>query len=395
MTIKRIDQLPLAGKRVFCRVDFNVPLNDRGEVADDTRIRAALPTLRQVLEAGGHLICASHLGRPKGKVVAGLRMEPVGARLAELLGGDYRVLVTDEPAGDGARRVVAEMGDKDVVLLENLRFDPGETSNGDGFARELAAMADVYVNDAFGTAHRAHASTVGMVAHVDCRGAGLLMMREVEALGRLLGDVERPFVALLGGAKVSDKVAVVEHLLQRVDGLAIGGAMANTFIAAQGGQLGASMVEKDSLDVARRVLDKAERRGVELLLPVDAVTGPSIDAPEGQVEPANAISEGQMALDIGPETRAAFRDKLLAAKTVFWNGPMGVFESPAFSAGTFEMARAIADSGAFSVVGGGDSVAAIQRSGLADSITHISTGGGASLEFVEGKQLPGLRALEE
>jgi phosphoglycerate kinase len=394
MAITWVDKLPLKGQRVFCRVDFNVPLDSQQRVTDDTRIRESMPTIRHILSAGGRLILASHLGRPKGKPNAAMRMEPVGARLAELLGKDHRVLVTDEPAGDGARKVIADMREGDVVLLENLRFHPGEEKNDESFAKALAALADGYVNDAFGTAHRAHASTVGMIPLMKFKGGGFLMKKEVEFLGRLLGAVERPYVALLGGAKVSDKVAVLENLLARVNVICIGGAMANTFLKARGGDVGASKIEEESLDVARRILDGAAKRGVEVVLPVDAVAAKSLEESSGSVVPADHVPADLMALDIGPKTREAFTAKLRAAKTIFWNGPMGVFEKPPFAAGTMEVARAVATSGGLSVVGGGDSVSAVKKSGLADKISHISTGGGASLEFVEGKKLPGLAALE-
>jgi phosphoglycerate kinase len=394
MAIKWVDQLALGGKRVLCRVDFNVPLDDNQNVTDDTRIRAALPTLRHILESGGKLICCSHLGRPKGKVVPGLRMEPVGAKFAELLGGDHRVLVTDEPAGDGARRVVQEAREGDVVLLENLRFNPGEKKNDPAFAKELAGMAEAYVNDAFGTAHRAHASTAGVVPLLEIRGGGFLIKKEIEFLGKLLGDVDRPYAALLGGAKVSDKVKVLDNLIPRVNQLIIGGAMANTFIKAQGGELGASKVEEDSLDAARRIIDSAKKRDVEVVLPVDALVADSLDAPKGEVVPADKVPAGKMALDIGPETRALFAEKLRAARTIFWNGPMGVFENEPFAGGTLDAARAVAESSAVSVVGGGDSASAVKKSGYADRISHISTGGGASLEFVQGETLPGIAALE-
>jgi phosphoglycerate kinase len=394
MAIRWVDELSVGGKRIFCRVDFNVPLDEQQRVTDDTRIRAALPTVRHILEKGGMPICASHLGRPKGKVVPELRMEPVGARLAELLGGEHRVLVTDEPVGDGARGVVAGMREGDVVLLENLRFHPGESKNDAGFAKELAGLADGYINDAFGTAHRAHASTAGMVAHVSLKGAGFLMKKELEFLGRLLGEVERPYAALLGGAKVSDKIGVLENLLSRVNLLLVGGAMANTFVKARGGELGASKVEEDSVAAARKIIELAGQKGVELLLPVDVLAAASLDATEADVVPADKVPAGMMALDIGPQTRAAFADKLQGAKTIFWNGPMGVFEKATFAGGTLAAAEAVAASEALSVVGGGDSVSAVKKSGFADRISHISTGGGASLEFVEGKTLPGIAALE-
>ena len=394
MAITWVDELPLEGKRVFCRVDFNVPLDGQQRVTDDTRIRAAIPTLKHILQRGGKLICASHLGRPKGKVVEELRMEPVGACLAELLGSDHRVLVTDEPVGDGARKVVADMREGDVVLLENLRFEAGEKKNDPAFAKALAAMADGYVNNAFGTAHRAHASMVGLIPFVEFYGGGFLIKKEVEFIGRLLGDVDRPFLALLGGAKVSDKIGVMENLINRVDALLVGGAMANTFIKARGGEVGASRVEDDSLELARRIMDKAAAKNVDLLLPLDARVADSLDATEYQEVDADRVPADKMALDIGPRTSAIFGERLAAAETVFWNGPMGVFENDAFAQGTMAAAQSIADSGALSVVGGGDSVAAVKKSGLQDKISHISTGGGASLEFVEGKTLPGLAILE-
>ncbi|MCC6746462.1 MAG: phosphoglycerate kinase [Deltaproteobacteria bacterium] len=394
MAIKRVDGLPITGKRVFCRVDFNVPLDDQLRVTDDTRVVASLPTIRHVLDAKGKLILASHLGRPKGKPNPKYRMEPVGAVLAKHLGDGYRVLAIDEVVGDGARKLVTDMREGDVVLLENLRFHPGEEANDDAFSRQLASLADVYVNDAFGTAHRAHASTVGMVSQLAARGAGFLMMQEVEALGRLLKDPPRPFAALLGGAKVADKIGVLENLIKRVNVLLVGGAMANTFLKARGGLVGASLVEDDYLDVARRISAAAEKAGVALHLPVDLVCGTGLDQPAQATVPAGEVSGDLMALDIGPKTRSLFEAQLGQAKAIFWNGPMGVFERPAYAEGTLAMAKAVAASGAFSVVGGGDSVAAVQQSGLAPRITHISTGGGASLEFIEGKALPGITALE-
>jgi phosphoglycerate kinase len=394
MSITWVDKLPLGGKKVFCRVDFNVPLDDQLRVTDDTRIRESLPTIRHILKAGGKPVCASHLGRPKGKPNPKLRMEPVGAKLAELLGRDYQVLVTDEPTGDGPRKVVADMREGDVVLLENLRFHPGEEKNDEGFAKALASLADGYVNDAFGTAHRAHASTVGMIPFVAFKGGGFLMKKEVEFLGLLLSKVDRPYVALLGGAKVSDKVAVLENLLSRVDVLLIGGAMANTFLKARGADVGASKVEEASLETARRIMERAAKQGVELVLPVDVVVAASLEETKTQVVPADQVPGGLLSLDIGPRTCAAFGERLRGAKTIFWNGPMGVFEKEPFANGTLEAAQAVAASGAISVVGGGDSVSAVKKSGLSDKITHISTGGGASLEFVEGKALPGLKALE-
>jgi len=395
-TIKSVKDLPLSGKRVFVRVDFNVPLTPARGVADDTRIREALPTLKHVLAQGGKLILCSHLGRPKGKPEDKQKysLEPVGARLAELLGAPYEVVLTDEPVGDGARKVVADQREHQVVLLENVRFNPGEEKNDEAFAKALASYADVYVNDAFGAAHRAHASTVGMVKYVPVKGAGFLMLKEIEALGKLLGEVERPFVAVLGGAKVSDKIAVLENLAGRVDAILIGGAMANTFLRAQGHNLGASKIEEDRLDMARSFLEKAAARKTEVLLPVDLVVAESLEAPKGETCKASAVPEGKMALDIGPATVEAYSKRLAGARTIFWNGPMGVFEKQPFAIGTMAIAKAVASAKAFSVVGGGDSVAAVNQSGVASSLSHISTGGGASLEMLEGKVLPGIKALE-
>jgi phosphoglycerate kinase len=389
--IKSIADLPIEGRRVFIRVDFNVPLTPAKGVADDSRIRASVPTIKHAIERGARVVLASHLGRPKG-VTPGLSLEPVGARLAELLGKE--VLLTDEAVGDGARKVVSDLRDGDVALLENLRFFAGEEANDDGFARQLSSYADVYVNDAFGTAHRAHASTAGMIKYVQEKGAGFLMQKEVEFLGRLLGDVERPYLAVVGGAKVSDKIAVLENLLGRVDAFLIGGAMANTFLKAKGGDVGKSRVEEDKLALARAFLAKAELRKVEVLLPSDAVAAASLDATEGQAVRADKVPAELMALDIGPQAAAGFADRIARARTVFWNGPMGVFEKKPFAAGTLAVAKAVAACKGLTVVGGGDSVAAVNEMGVAGQIKHISTGGGASLEFIEGKTLPGIAALE-
>ncbi len=392
MTIRSVKELVVDGKRVFLRVDFNVPLTPARGVADDARIRASLPTIRDLVDRGARLVLASHLGRPKGGPDPKYSLEPVGARLADLLGQD--VLLTDEPVGDGARKVVSDLRDGQVALLENLRFHPGEEQNDDGFARALASYADVYVNDAFGTAHRAHASTVGMIRHVAEKGAGLLMLKEIDFLQRLLGDVEKPYIAVIGGAKVSDKIAVLESLASRVDKMLIGGAMANTFLKAQGHGVGKSKVEEDKLALARSFLKKVDERGVPVLLPRDVVASTSMDG-EGRTTPLAGLDPEEMALDIGPETIRGFADELASARTIFWNGPMGVFEKPAFSKGTFGVARAVAGNRrAMSVVGGGDSVAAVEQAGVSESISHLSTGGGASLEFVEGKTLPGIAALE-
>ncbi len=389
--IARLEDLPVDGRRVFCRLDLNVPLEE-GRFRDDTRIRAALPTLRHLVENGARVVAASHLGRPKGQYRPELSLEPVAARLAELL--DREVIFSHETVGDGPKKQVGDLKPGQIMLLENLRFHPGETANDPEFARELAALADVYVNDAFGTAHRAHASTVGMVSLVEHKGAGRLMFRELEFFGKLLTAPERPFVAILGGAKVSDKIGVVRNLLRLVDVLLVGGAMANTFLAARGVDMGASKVERDKLAVAREVLQAAEARGVTLVLPEDVVVAESLEAPSGRTVSVKDVDEGDMALDIGPATVERFRQEIARARTIFWNGPMGVFESEPFAAGTVAVARAVADSPAMSVVGGGDSVAAVNAAGVADGIDHISTGGGASLELMEGKELPGIAALK-
>jgi phosphoglycerate kinase len=393
MPVKTISELDIAGRRVFIRVDFNVPLTPAGGVSDDTRIRESLPTIRLAIEKGARVVLASHLGRPKGKPDKKYTLEPVAARLAELIGAE--VTLTDEPVGDGARKVVNDLRAGAVALLENLRFSPGEEANDEAFSRALASYADVYVNDAFGTAHRAHASTVGIAKVVADKGMGLLMEREVKFLGKLLGDVERPFVAIIGGAKVSDKIGVLENLLGRVDQLLVGGAMANTFLKAKGGKMGRSLVEEDKLALARSFLKKAEEANVDELLPRDVVAAAGTKSESGRVVQAMAVPDDLAALDIGPETSRGFADAIARAKTIFWNGPMGVFESEPFAGGTLAVAQAVANAkGALSVVGGGDSVAAVHKCGVADKITHISTGGGASLEFLEGKKLPGLAALE-
>jgi phosphoglycerate kinase len=393
MGIKTISELDIAGRRLFIRVDFNVPLTPEGKVSDDTRIRESLPTIKLAIEKGARVVLASHLGRPKGRVDKKYTLEPVASRLAELIGAD--VTLTDEPVGDGARKVVNDLHAGQVALLENLRFSPAEEANDEAFARALASYADVYVNDAFGAAHRAHASTVGMTKFVSEKGMGLLMEREVKFLGKLLGEVERPFVAIIGGAKVSDKIGVLDNLLGRVDQVLIGGAMANTFLKAKGGKLGRSLVEDDKLALARAFLKKAAEANIDVLLPRDVVAAAGTKSESGRVVQAMAVPEDLAALDIGPETARGFADAIARAKTIFWNGPMGVFESEPFAAGTLAIAQAVAGAtGALSVVGGGDSVAAIHKSGLGDKITHISTGGGASLEFLEGKKLPGLAALE-
>lgn len=389
--------LTLAGRRVFMRVDFNVPIKN-GEIGDDTRIRSAVPTIRLALEKGATVILASHLGRPKGKPNPEFTLRPVAAHLAALLGRP--VAFAPDCIGEAAASVIAA-NPGGVILLENLRFYKEEEANDAGFARALAALADVYVNDAFGAAHRAHASTEGITHHVKEKAAGLLMDAEVTYLGKALNNPDRPFVAILGGAKVSDKLEVIENLLGKVDALLIGGAMAYTFLKARGVATGTSLVEADLLDTATRLDALAQKRGVRLELPIDHVVAPAFaaDAPTRTIDidspslPTNGSIGNDMGLDIGPKTVAHYSEIIAAAKTVVWNGPMGVFEMPAFAAGTMGVAQAVANVHGTTIIGGGDSVAAVAQAGVADRMTHISTGGGASLEFLGGQVLPGVAAL--
>ncbi len=384
----------LTNKRVFIRVDYNVPLDKKtGAITDDSRIRESLPTIKIAVEAGAKVILASHLGRPKPGKHDGLSLEPCGARLSELTG--YEVHLPDDCVGDAPKKVIHDLRTGQVCLLENLRFHEEEEKDDEAFARELAELCDVYVNDAFGAAHRAHASVHALARLVRPRAAGLLMLKELRSLARLLDRPEKPYVAILGGAKVSDKIDVVESLLNVVDALCIGGAMANTFLAAQGKKTAASKIEDDKLPLARTILQKAHDRKVDLLLPVDVVVAKSLDAPVGSIVDTYAIPDGTMALDIGPRTIALYTEQIERAKTIFWNGPMGLFESAPFSRGTFEIAKVMSAAQGFTVVGGGDSAAAVRKAGddVAQGIDHISTGGGASLELIEGRKLPGVEVL--
>jgi phosphoglycerate kinase len=386
-----LEELDAAGKRVLVRVDLNVPLQD-GQVADDLRIEESLPTIRRLRDAGARIILMSHLGRPKGKVVDDLRLGPVARRLADLL--DVPVAAATDVVGADACAKVDALEDGDVVLLENLRFEPGEEANDEEFATHLANLGEAYVNDAFGAAHRAHASVVGVAARHEQRVAGDLMRKELDVLSRLLGDPPRPFVAILGGAKVSDKLAVIDNLLGQVDRLLIGGAMCFTFLRARGYDVGASRVELDRVEEVQALLERAEAAGVQLLLPTDIVAAEGFDADaDHRRVSADGIPDGWMGLDVGPETVRRFAEAIADARTVLWNGPMGVFEWEAFAAGTEGIARAVADCAGFTVIGGGDSAAAVRKLGLADRVGHVSTGGGASLEFLEGIDLPGVAAL--
>ena len=388
-----IKDIVVADKRVLVRVDFNVPLTAEGQASDDTRIVAALPTIRYLVDQQAKVILMSHLGRPKGKIDPKFSLQPVAARLSELL--ELPVAFAADCVGEVAQAAVAKLAAGEVLLLENLRFHAEEEKNEAEFAEQLAKLGDIYVNDAFGTAHRAHASTEGVTQYLQPAACGFLLEKEIKFLGDALANPARPFVAILGGAKVSDKIAVVQNLLSKVDSLLIGGGMANTFLVAQGKQLGKSLVETERVTLAKELLEQATRQGVQLHLPIDAVVAPSLDSESAQVVSIDAVPAEAMVLDIGPATRKHFAALLTDAKLIVWNGPMGVFERANFAAGTRSLAEAIANTQAISIVGGGDSAAAIAQAGLADAITHISTGGGASLEFLEGKELPGVAALTE
>jgi phosphoglycerate kinase len=391
--IKTIDDLKLENQRVFVRVDFNVPLDKSGKITNDERIRASLPTIKKVIASGARLVLASHLGRPKGKKNPEFSLEPAAARLSELLGQD--VMLPDDCIGDAPKKVVGDLRPGQVCLLENLRFHPEEEKNDEAFSRELASLCDVYVNDAFGSSHRAHASVAGLPRLVRDRAMGYLLRDEITALARVTESPERPFVAILGGAKVADKIGVIEALLGKCDAICIGGAMANTLLAAQGADMKSSKLESDWLARGRTLVEQARSRGVDFVLPTDVVVAASIEATSGKVVPANSVPAGEMALDVGPDTVKAFAARIAKAKTIFWNGPMGLFENAAFASGTNGVAQALAQGNGFSVVGGGDSVAAIDAAGeeVRKKIGFISTGGGASLELIEGQKLPGVEAL--
>ena len=396
---KTVEDLDVAGKRVLVRCDFNVPLKE-GVITDDTRIVAALPTIKYLLSQGARVILCSHLGRPKGEPKPEFTLAPVAARLTELLGQEVKFAADDEVVGPNAKAAVAEMKDGEAILLENTRFRPEEEKNKENFSEELGSLCDLFVNDAFGTAHRAHCSTVGVTKYVSESANGYLMAKEVEFLGNAVENPVRPFVCILGGAKVADKLAVIENLLTKADTLIIGGGMAYTFLKAQGYEVGTSLLDESKVDFCKEMLERAEKNGVKLLLPVDTVVTKEfpdpIDAPvETEVYLSTELPADKMGMDIGPKTREVYAEAIKNAKTVVWNGPMGVFENPQLAEGTKAVARAIAETDCISVIGGGDSATAVNSLGFADKITHISTGGGASLEFLEGKGLPGIDAMTD
>ena len=391
---KSVDDINVKGLRVLVRCDFNVPLQD-GKITDENRLVAALPTIKKLIADGGKVILCSHLGKPKGEPKPELSLAPVAVRLSELLGQEVKFAADPEVVGPNAKAAVEDMNDGDVVLLENTRYRAEETKNEDNFSKELASLCDVFVNDAFGTAHRAHCSNVGVTKYVDTAVVGYLMQKEIDFLGNAVNDPKRPFVAILGGAKVSSKISVINNLLDKVDTLIIGGGMSYTFAKAQGKEVGTSLLEEDYLDYANEMVAKAKEKGVNLLLPVDTVVAKefSNDAPSRVVE--GSMEPDEMGMDIGPKTREIFADAVKSAKTVVWNGPMGVFEMPNFAKGTIAVAEALADIDATTIIGGGDSAAAVNQLGFGDKMTHISTGGGASLEFLEGKELPGVAAAND
>ena len=396
---KSVDDINVKGKRVLVRCDFNVPLKE-GKITDENRLVAALPTIKKLIADGGKVILCSHLGKPKGEPKPELSLAPVAVRLSELLGQEVKFAADPEVVGPNAKAAVESMKDGEVVLLENTRYRAEETKNGEAFSKDLASLCDVYVDDAFGTAHRAHCSNVGVTQYVDTAVVGYLMQKEIDFLGNAVDNPVRPFVAILGGAKVADKLNVISNLLEKCDTLIIGGGMAFTFLKAQGKEIGKSLVDDTKLDYCREMVEKAAKLGKKLLLPVDAAVAASfpdpIDAPiEVQNVSVDAIPADTMGLDIGPETAKLYADTVKSAKTVVWNGPMGVFENPTLAQGTIAVAKALADTEATTIIGGGDSAAAVNQLGFGDKMTHISTGGGASLEFLEGKELPGVAAAND
>ncbi|MBE7012536.1 MAG: phosphoglycerate kinase [Ruminococcaceae bacterium] len=393
MNKKTIEDIAVGGKRVLVRCDFNVPLNEEKKITDENRLIGALPTIKYLVKEGAKVILCSHLGRPKGEFNEKYSLKPVAARLSELLGQEVKM--AEDVIGESAAKCVAELKDGEIVLLENVRYHKEEEKNDPEFAKKLADFAEVYVNDAFGTAHRAHASTAGVAAYIPAV-CGYLIQKEIEVMGKALSNPERPFVAILGGAKVSDKIGVIENLLEKVDYLIIGGGMAYTFLAAKGYGVGTSICEVEKLDLARSLMEKAQQKGVELILPIENVVAAEFKADaEHKVVASEQIPDDFMGMDIGPKTIELFSEVIKKAKTVIWNGPMGVFEMPAFANGTKEIARAVAEADAITIIGGGDSAAAVEQLGFADKMTHISTGGGASLEFLEGIELPGIAALND
>ena len=394
---KSVDDINVKGKRVLCRCDFNVPLKE-GKITDENRLVAALPTIKKLIADGGKVILCSHLGKPKGEPKPELSLAPVAARLSELLGQEVKFAADPEVVGPNAKAAVEAMKDGDVILLENTRYRAEETKNGEAFSKELASLCDVFVNDAFGTAHRAHCSNVGVAQLVDTAVVGYLMQKEIDFLGNAVENPVRPFVAILGGAKVADKLNVISNLLEKCDTLIIGGGMAFTFLKAKGYEIGASLVDDEKVEYCKEMMEKAEKLGKKLLLPEDAVVAKSFPSPidaeiEVEVYAADAIPADMMGLDIGPKTAEAYADAVKSAKTVVWNGPMGVFENPVLAKGTIAVAKALAETDATTIIGGGDSAAAVNQLGFGDKMSHISTGGGASLEFLEGKELPGVACL--
>ncbi|MBQ3784041.1 MAG: phosphoglycerate kinase [Lachnospiraceae bacterium] len=393
---KSVDDINVKGKKVLVRCDFNVPLAD-GKITDENRLVAALPTIKKLIADGGKVILCSHLGKPKGEPKPELSLAPVAARMSELLGQPVKFAADATVVGENAKAAVAAMNDGDVVLLENTRYRAEETKNGEAFSKELASLCDVFVNDAFGTAHRAHCSNVGVTEYVDTAVVGYLMQKEIDFLGNAVNNPERPFVAILGGSKVSSKISVINNLLDKVDTLIIGGGMAFTFLSAKGYEIGDSLFEADYLDYAKEMMEKAEKNGKKLLIPVDTLAADKFDnaANTKVVSDVEGLEKGWLGLDIGPKTAELYADAVKGAKTVVWNGPMGCFEMPNFAAGTIAVAKAMAEIDATTIIGGGDSAAAANQLGFADKMTHISTGGGASLEFLEGKDLPGVVAAND